>query len=274
MLLLIQLSCDGFWAWPWPIILAFLLGAILGWLLKSLLGGDSNDNNGEYRQKYLDTKAELDLCKRDNKSTLAGAGALGASSLTANNAIASNDDDEYKQKYLALKADFDSYKKDTKSTLSDNKNVADSSTSNNDNGDVKYKQKYLDLKAEFDSCKKDLNSCKTDLDICRKEKDTAAKAGASSFAAKTVIDDSVKDDLTKVEGIGPKIKGLLNDDGIWSWKQLSEVSVERIQKVLDNAGPRYRVHNPASWPMQADMCHKGEWDKLDKWQDEHKGGRL
>jgi len=227
MLLLIQSNCDGFWSWPWgwPILLAFILGAILGWLLKSILGGNSNNNENEYRQKYLDTKAELDLCRRDNdKSKLVGAGALGAASLTSNNAINNDDNDNYKQKYLTLKGDLD--------------------------------------------------TCNADLDACRKDKGSNSNIKASSFVNPAVVDDSVKDDLTKIEGIGPKIKGLLNDDGIWSWKQLSEVAVERIQKVLDNAGPRYKVHNPASWPMQADMCHKGEWKKLDKWQDDHKGGRL
>ena len=59
-----------------------------------------------------------------------------------------------------------------------------------------------------------------------------------------------------MEGIGPKIQGLLNDDGIWTWKQLSETSVKRIQKILDDAGPRYRVHDPESWPLQATMCYK------------------
>lgn len=201
MLEMIQLNCDGFWAWPWPLLLAFLLGAILGWLLKSILGGSDDNEDSNYRQKYLDTKAELDLANRN--VTLAGGNALGINSN-------SNDNDS-------------------------------------------YKQKYLDTKAELEAC----------------QNNNDASSGSAFIA-----DDSVKDDLTKVEGIGPKIQGLLNDDGIWSWKQLASVSVERIQKILDNAGPRYRVHNPASWPLQAEMCYKEEWDKLDKWQDEHKGGRL
>ena len=84
--------------------------------------------------------------------------------------------------------------------------------------------------------------------------------------------DTVKDDLTKVEGIGPKIQGLLNKDGIWSWKQLSESSESRIQKILDAAGPAYTIHKPKTWAEQALMAHKGEWEKLAKWQNELKGG--
>ena len=87
------------------------------------------------------------------------------------------------------------------------------------------------------------------------------------------VDDSVKDDLTKVEGIGPKIKGLINDDGIWSFRQLSEVKANRLQSILDKAGPRYRIHNPGTWPDQAKLAADGKWKELEKWQDELKGGR-
>jgi predicted flap endonuclease-1-like 5' DNA nuclease len=101
---------------------------------------------------------------------------------------------------------------------------------------------------------------------------TKAKPKAKKVVAKAPA-KTAKDNLTKVEGIGPKIQGLLYDDGIFTWQQLSEVAVSRIQKVLDAAGSRYRVHNPGTWPKQAGMAAKGEWEKLKKWQDEHKGGR-
>tara|TARA_R110002073_G_scaffold40547_1_gene114846 strand:+ start:49850 stop:50377 length:528 start_codon:yes stop_codon:yes gene_type:complete len=87
------------------------------------------------------------------------------------------------------------------------------------------------------------------------------------------VDDSVKDDLTKIEGIGPKIKNLLNDDSIWSFKQLSESAVSRLEKILEDAGPRYRMHSPTTWPDQAKLANEGNWDALKKWQDDLKGGR-
>jgi hypothetical protein len=84
--------------------------------------------------------------------------------------------------------------------------------------------------------------------------------------------DSVKDDLTKIEGIGPKIKGLLNNDGIWSFKQLSLSSTVRLQKILDDAGPAYTVHNPRTWAAQAKLADEGSWEELKIWQDHLKGG--
>jgi len=120
-----------------------------------------------------------------------------------------------------------------------------------------------------------IKGLEADLAACRREKASlaaAATAAAAAIVATPKIDDSVKDDYTKVEGIGPKIKELLNKDGLWSFKQLSEASVDRIQKVLDAAGPAYKVHNPKTWAEQALMAHEGKWDALKKWQDELSGG--
>ena len=64
----------------------------------------------------------------------------------------------------------------------------------------------------------------------------------------------------------------MNNDGIWSFRQLAESSVERLQKILDDAGPRFRVHNPKTWPDQAKLAADGKWAELKKWQDELKGG--
>jgi len=55
---------------------------------------------------------------------------------------------------------------------------------------------------------------------------------------------------------------------------LSKTSVSKCQEVLDSGGDRYKVHDPASWPMQAKMCYEGKWKELYKWQVEHKRGKL
>lgn len=82
-----------------------------------------------------------------------------------------------------------------------------------------------------------------------------------------------KDDLKKVEGIGPKIEGLLNDGGIHTWEQLSNASTDRLKAILDAAGPRYQMHDPGSWPRQAGLAATGQWEALEKLQDELDGGR-
>ncbi|MBR9922272.1 MAG: 50S ribosomal protein L27 [Bacteroidetes bacterium] len=81
------------------------------------------------------------------------------------------------------------------------------------------------------------------------------------------------DDLKVIEGIGPKIAGLLNDAGINTWADLADADLEVIQKVLDDAGPRYRMHDPATWSNQAALARDEKWAELEKYQDELDGGR-
>ncbi|WP_062057494.1 50S ribosomal protein L21 [Aquimarina longa] len=80
------------------------------------------------------------------------------------------------------------------------------------------------------------------------------------------------DDLKKVEGIGPKIAELFNNEGINTFADLAGTEVERLKEILVAAGSRYASKNPGSWPKQAKMAAEGKWDELQEWQDTHKGG--
>ncbi len=79
------------------------------------------------------------------------------------------------------------------------------------------------------------------------------------------------DDLTRVEGIGPKVAATLTAAGITTFKQLSKLKVEVIREILRKAGNR--ISNPATWPEQARLAAAGKWDELAKLQGELKGGR-
>ena len=153
--------------------------------------------------------------------------------------------------------------------------------------------KNAKLQADLDACISKRAALQTDLDACNVKlsaKSAAPAASAvSSFAAGAAIasipfdGDAAKavfgkkineDDLKIVEGIGPKISSMFNDAGIKTWKALSEATVAECQKVLDGGGDRYKIHDPASWPMQAKMAYEGKWKELAKWQDEHDHGKL
>ena len=84
----------------------------------------------------------------------------------------------------------------------------------------------------------------------------------------------VPDDLKIVEGIGPKIEGLLNNEGILTFAQLAVTTTERIKEILDAAGPRFQMHDPTTWPQQSALARDGKWDELKAWQDELNKGRL
>lgn len=82
-----------------------------------------------------------------------------------------------------------------------------------------------------------------------------------------------QDDLKAVEGIGPKIEGLLKADGIDTWRKLANSSVDTIQAILTKAGKRYKLADPGTWPKQAEMCADGRWDDLQEYQDFLQGGK-
>lgn len=99
------------------------------------------------------------------------------------------------------------------------------------------------------------------------------KKEAAPAAPAPVKEADAKDDLRKVEGIGPKIAELLNNAGINTFSQLGVTEVDRIKEILAEAGSRYAAHNPSTWPKQAQMAADGKWDELKAWQDELDGGK-
>lgn len=103
--------------------------------------------------------------------------------------------------------------------------------------------------------------------IIKKE---VAKKPKAAAKAKIVVE---KDDLTRIEGIGKKIEGLLNNNAIDSYISLSKSTGKKIQAILDEAGSKFSVHNPGTWPKQAKLAAGGKWEALALLQKELKGGK-
>lgn len=109
-----------------------------------------------------------------------------------------------------------------------------------------------------------------------KAKVAVTKAPAKKVVAKKATTKKAtvkKDDLKKIEGVGPKIAQILQDNGILTFEDLGKAKVTSLRKFLAEAGPRYKMHQPGTWPKQAKLAAKGQWDKLAKLQDELKGGK-
>ena len=98
------------------------------------------------------------------------------------------------------------------------------------------------------------------------------KVVAKKAPAKKAVAKSTEDNLTKIEGIGPKIASLLNEAGIVTFADLGATKVGVLRNILTEAGARFKMHNPTSWAKQAKLAAKGNWDKLQKLQDELNGG--
>ena len=101
-----------------------------------------------------------------------------------------------------------------------------------------------------------------------------AKAALGGDASPAAPAAGKADDLTRIEGIGPKIAELLQQAGIASFAALAKAEVERLRGILSDGGSRFAAHDPATWPQQAALAAAGKFDELKKWQDELVGGRV
>jgi len=93
-----------------------------------------------------------------------------------------------------------------------------------------------------------------------------AAAKAAGFSLKNA------DDLTVVEGIGPKINELFINSGVKTFAQLAEQTVPQMRAILDKGGARFRIANPSTWAKQAKLASTNKWAELKKLQDDLSGG--
>lgn len=104
------------------------------------------------------------------------------------------------------------------------------------------------------------------------QQDEPAKEAKSKEAADTVKTEA-SDDLKKIEGIGPKIAEHLASKGIHTYKNLSAANVDDLKAILEEAGSRYKMFDPTTWPQQATLAAEEKWEELETMQVELKGGK-
>jgi trigger factor len=109
------------------------------------------------------------------------------------------------------------------------------------------------------------------LDVEVAGDETEVEASAEE-AAEVGAEPVETQDLAKIEGIGPKTKGLLYDAGIVTFAQLADTDLGRLKEILDAAGSRYRAIKPDTWPQQARLAAEAKWDELRSLQDNISGG--
>lgn len=104
----------------------------------------------------------------------------------------------------------------------------------------------------------------------------APPAETPSRASETPVEAAAEpqkpDDLTLIEGIGPKINAILQAAEVHTFAQLAALKPERITEILTAGG--IRLADPASWPEQARLAAAGEMQRLKAYQDTLKGGRV
>ncbi len=77
----------------------------------------------------------------------------------------------------------------------------------------------------------------------------------------------VTDDLKIIEGIGPRIEEILKSKGINTFKQLSSTDIDELKKYIVDEDSRFSKNETESWPHQAAMAEKGQWEELNIYQE-------
>lgn len=234
----------------WCIIIPFLtaiIGAILGWLLRHLTCKCNEDDVAIEIEKNKKLSEELSVCKAE-KNSLSSKLSEGELAIESNKKISEE---------LALC-------RTEKNSLAS-----------------KLSEELALCKAEKEGLSLKLTDAEASLASgaalgFAAGGDTADVEPELIFdgdAAKAVFGKKIKaDDLTVVEGIGPKISELYNNAGISTWYQLSKTPVEKSQEILNGGGSRFLMHKPTSWAKQAGMAFRGEWKELLHLQDILDGG--
>ena len=81
------------------------------------------------------------------------------------------------------------------------------------------------------------------------------------------------DDLTIIEGIGPKAAEALVAGGIDTFVKLAAVSAEDVKAILDASTNKVQHLDPTTWAQQSQLAADGKMDELKKLQDELNGGK-
>jgi large subunit ribosomal protein L21 len=108
------------------------------------------------------------------------------------------------------------------------------------------------------------------------EMETPAAPAAEKTETKAPAKSSRKsaggDDLTKIEGIGPKMSAALVAAGIDTFAKLADATEAQIRSAIEEAGMRL-APGLESWAEQAGFAAKGDWDGLEQLQGRLVGGR-
>ena len=97
------------------------------------------------------------------------------------------------------------------------------------------------------------------------------RAAAAVPVAPAVQVSDKADDLAIIEGIGPKIAGILSQAGIKTFAQLAATDLPVLEKLLKDNGLQFT--KPGSWAEQARLAAAGRMDELKALQEKLVAGR-
>jgi len=106
---------------------------------------------------------------------------------------------------------------------------------------------------------------------------TATEGDATVSIAKTAATTQdrivITDDFKKIEGIGLQIENTLYTAGVKTYADLRAISYDALKEILRSGNLSINLHDPETWPYQADLAYNNKWGKLKQYQDFLTGGK-
>lgn len=101
--------------------------------------------------------------------------------------------------------------------------------------------------------KKDLSNAFVDKYIKMSSEEDMPKP-VEKTPSKKIVKKTQKDNLTLINGIGPAIEQLLNENNIFSFEDLSTMKIQDLKAILSQKN--FRLADPSTWPEQATQIKK------------------
>ena len=101
---------------------------------------------------------------------------------------------------------------------------------------------------------------------------TSSESSKEPWNGGITMPEGHEDDLTRIEGIGPKMSQALRDAGIESFATLAVTDEETLRAAIQAAGMRLAPSIP-TWSKQAEYAMRGDWDGLDTYKSQLVAGR-
>jgi predicted flap endonuclease-1-like 5' DNA nuclease len=289
--------CDYWWlAW----LLPFILGLLLGWAIWARYRSQLEEADLElsrWKAKFKGLEAELEESRKQQSELVSN---LNLSQVRVNELNATNENLKTKlSKTTSTLASVKTVSKTKKtpessgvttSSITPSAKKPTTSTAKKTTGTTKNKttttkpsvaKKASPKTATKRTTTKKTPAAKTSASKTKTtRKPTATKPTVAKkvtpknpVAKKPVVKRVKPDNLKLIEGIGPKIEGILKRRGIKTFAQLATTKVGELREILKKAGSRFSLAEPKTWPRQARYASKGQMDKLKEYQDKLNGGR-
>ncbi len=111
-------------------------------------------------------------------------------------------------------------------------------------------------------------------EACIANLEEALEESAQEAASQKARIRSMQDDLSVIDGIGPRISSVLRSAGITSFSKLAKSEDEEIRGILVTENPSLtRLTDPSTWHEQAMLAADGDWEGLKAVQDSIKEER-